>query len=584
MNMIKRTFNLVLVIAVLLFSACNVAIKHDSVANQEAVENSNGQQENFAQNFAFEHQNIRAAVASKSTEPAVLEPSEFEVELQEKEAISETLRAKIPASMLPKKCDILLAFDLTGSMGGAVTNATNNAQNIMNNIRIAIYDSYFGLVSHKDYPISPYGGAGDYAYKLHVPVSNNDSLIQEEMKKFGIGGGNNTPESYTRVLYESYSDSEIAWRNGAKKFVVFWLDATPHEIDPGRDGIPGTPDDLKIADVLAEMKKNNITLITLCSNSGVLQTWKDYSAKTGGDAFLLNTSNNSVANLIATSVTEQIKSIGKLSLEVHEPEFATWLTSVSPSQYTGINLDSEKSFDFTPTFTVPAGTPDGEYVFYLDLMGDGAIYANHKVTIKVRNNQPPIANAGEDITVEQLSPEGSTVTLSGAASFDPEDDELTYRWSWNVNGEQRFADGMELTAVFPAGTTEVTLTVTEKLLGKSATDTVLVTVQDTTPPEIISVERSQYWWVWDIFDNRYIYVCKVLAKDSASIPKITVSTIQVFRNGQSQTGKCYVKDNGEVYIQLPKDGKSRARNFYVTLSVTDASGNTVTHEEVFKRF
>src|SRR4029077_5125853 len=53
--------------------------------------------------------------------------------------------------------------------------------------------------------------------------------------------------------------------------------------------------------------------------------------------------------------------------------------------------------------------------------------SNDTVDIAVNNvevNQPPVANAGPDQTVE----EGSLVTLSGAASTDPDGDISSYNW------------------------------------------------------------------------------------------------------------------------------------------------------------
>ncbi|QPJ64333.1 MAG: hypothetical protein G3M78_02540 [Candidatus Nitrohelix vancouverensis] len=44
---------------------------------------------------------------------------------------------------------------------------------------------------------------------------------------------------------------------------------------------------------------------------------------------------------------------------------------------------------------------------------------------KPSTNNPPVANAGEDITGRQ----GSSITLNGSASHDPDGDNFSYRWS-----------------------------------------------------------------------------------------------------------------------------------------------------------
>ncbi|MBI4530150.1 MAG: DUF5011 domain-containing protein [Candidatus Latescibacteria bacterium] len=97
-------------------------------------------------------------------------------------------------------------------------------------------------------------------------------------------------------------------------------------------------------------------------------------------------------------------------------------------------------------------------------------------------NNPPVANAGQDQTVECTSPSGAAVTLDGTGSNDPDGDPLTYSWSATGITFDNPASATP-TAIFPLGTTTVTLTVTDPG-GLTSTDTVLITVQDTTPPTI----------------------------------------------------------------------------------------------------
>lgn len=95
----------------------------------------------------------------------------------------------------------------------------------------------------------------------------------------------------------------------------------------------------------------------------------------------------------------------------------------------------------------------------------------------------PVADAGPDQTVEQTSPAGAEATLNGSGSYDPDlgPQPLTYSWSW-AGG---MANGVSPTVLFPPGTTEVTLTVSDGQF--TSTDTVSVTVVDTTPPSVVMV-------------------------------------------------------------------------------------------------
>jgi hypothetical protein len=98
--------------------------------------------------------------------------------------------------------------------------------------------------------------------------------------------------------------------------------------------------------------------------------------------------------------------------------------------------------------------------------------------ITVNENQPPIANAGPDQTVEQTSPEGANVTLDGTGSSDPNNDTLTYIWNWTGGS----ASDANPTVTLPPGNTNITLTVDDGEF--NATDTVTITVADTEPPYV----------------------------------------------------------------------------------------------------
>jgi PKD repeat protein len=113
-------------------------------------------------------------------------------------------------------------------------------------------------------------------------------------------------------------------------------------------------------------------------------------------------------------------------------------------------------------------------------------------TITVNENQPPIASAGPDQNVEQNSPQGSSVTLNGTGSSDPNNDTLTYFWNWTGGS----ANGDTPTALFPVGNTTVTLIVSDSQY--NATDTVSIVVQaDTTVPLVnagpdVTVEQESH--------------------------------------------------------------------------------------------
>jgi hypothetical protein len=102
-------------------------------------------------------------------------------------------------------------------------------------------------------------------------------------------------------------------------------------------------------------------------------------------------------------------------------------------------------------------------------------------------NHAPVARAGEDQTVR----EGSPVTLSGAASFDPDGDALTYQWTQTggtpVTLDDPAAPEPTFTAPFlPGGATgsaslTFSLTVSDGALSSAATVSILVEQVDHAP-------------------------------------------------------------------------------------------------------
>jgi hypothetical protein len=94
-------------------------------------------------------------------------------------------------------------------------------------------------------------------------------------------------------------------------------------------------------------------------------------------------------------------------------------------------------------------------------------------------NSPPVANAGEDQTVECTSTLGASVVLDGTGSYDPDSDTLSYLWT-GVFGTET---GPTPNVTVPLGANSVTLTVDDGN-GASDTDSVEITVVDTTAPTV----------------------------------------------------------------------------------------------------
>jgi hypothetical protein len=92
----------------------------------------------------------------------------------------------------------------------------------------------------------------------------------------------------------------------------------------------------------------------------------------------------------------------------------------------------------------------------------------------------PTADAGPNQIVEQTYYQGADITLDGSSSSDPDGDPLTYAWTWDGGS----ASGVNPTVSLPLGKTTITLVVDNGVLHSSCSDTVDITVVDTTPPDL----------------------------------------------------------------------------------------------------
>lgn len=144
----------------------------------------------------------------------------------------------------------------------------------------------------------------------------------------------------------------------------------------------------------------------------------------------------------------------------------------------GITLSDNTAMQ--PTFTAPEVTVQIQYSFTLEVF-DGEDYSQpDEVIITVQPaNHPPIANAGEDQSVN----EGDLVTLDGTASYDPDGDDISFLWS--APSQITLSDETSATPTFTAPLVENTTTYSFQLIVSdgeydSEVDEVEITVNNLT--------------------------------------------------------------------------------------------------------
>jgi hypothetical protein len=354
------------------------------------------------------------------------------------QSITETKVVTIPE--LPPKVDVVFSFDLTGSMSGIIDTAKAKASQILTALSgIPGIDVRFGVISYMDYPAfytccgysNSYGclACGDYPYELNQTVTDDEASVVAAINGLTLGNGEDLPQDYTRIFYESYADSNVGWRPGAKRILVNFGDNVPHDCnlnegvttgtwttgcDPGRDGVAGTADDLDLQTVLNEMAANGVVLLEAHTTSYANEYWTYWTGLTGGSVFI--TTSATLVDDIVAAVQAALEASAAYGLHLEKDAGCQLGLTTDPESYPG-PLSSGDTADFDVTITVPGGTAPGIYNCTISARDDvGVGYGDQAVQIVVYDPSAGFVTGGGWI----YSPMGAytpDLALEGKANF-----------------------------------------------------------------------------------------------------------------------------------------------------------------------
>ena len=213
-------------------------------------------------------------------------------------------------------------------------------------------------------------------------------------------------------------------------------------------------------------------------------------------------------------------------------------------------------------------------------IGNNQTVDTHKIT--VTTNRAPIANAGNDLVVEQQNAEGALVVLNGLGSSDPDGDPLTYNWS----GPFGLATGGTPSVTLSAGTHQATLVVNDGVLD-SLPDSVTITVQDTAPPDYtFDLLVTELWPA----NHKLTLVGTVSGISDAGAPApnlmVSVTTNQPLNSkgdGNTEPDWKLTQSGGvwSIYLRAERNAyEGEARIYTITVTTSDANGNTVSESRI----
>lgn len=244
-----------------------------------------------------------------------------------------------------------------------------------------------------------------------------------------------------------------------------------------------------------------------------------------------------------------------------------------------------------PTFTAPMVASGATETLVFSLTVDDGFPADapapgytladstDTVTVTVTNvNNPPVALAGADQTVN----ENTLVALSGGGS-DPDGDALSYSWA-QVGGLAVVMTG-ELTAtpsftvpfVNPGGGTLAFELTVDDGYGGSATDTVLVHVQNANDPPLVSAAAPTVDTLWPPrHDLVLVGILGVSDPDDNATIVITGVTQDEPTNGTGDGDTAIdaiVNADGTVYLRAERAGNGDGRVYHIHFTASDLEGS-----------
>ena len=334
-----------------------------------------------------------------------ISPDSFEATLDIGESVTITKTVTVDAgSPTTSKADVFFLVDTSGSMGGVINAVKDNASTILADTA-GFGDIAWGVGSYEDFPISPWGSSGDLSWRLNQAITTVQADVQAGIEDLSLGFGADGPESNLEALYQSAVNDTVGWRDGSKRFIIWFGDARGHDpescadqgiagcTNPATAGYPGAT----LTATIAALDDQGIEVIGVNRLSGTTGSGIDSTGQAtaiidevGGQ--LLSLAGNPAGGIVSTildSLTTAFSTYNSVALSPvgNMPGVdVSWTPLFDPADGPWTREET-RTFDFEVTFT---GLEAGVHDFVIHGLVGGGIVATETDRITVRDGVPPI--------------------------------------------------------------------------------------------------------------------------------------------------------------------------------------------------
>jgi hypothetical protein len=193
------------------------------------------------------------------------------------------------------------------------------------------------------------------------------------------------------------------------------------------------------------------------------------------------------------------------------------------------------------------------------------------VNVTVVDTTEPLVTAPDDVTAECESPTGTSVSIGTATAVDVCDPTLTVE--------------SDAPASYPLGETTVTWTSTDDDSNQGS-DTQIVTVEDTTPPDLsVTLSETTLWSP----DHKMVEIEATIEVSDICDANPTVELVSIVSNEPDNDkadgntvddiqGATVGTDDRVFEIRAERSGTGTGRVYTITYEASDASGNTTVQQ------